>query len=438
MPFSERTKDICLAIVKIFETGKPLGDYSAVAVLDDGAGISYGTSQFTHRSGSLYAVLKRFEDLGGEWTNAMSIVRSSLKAKTDIDEVAGITKLKADLKRLGKDPLMQKAQREIAWEKYLKPAIDACEGSGFEYPLSLAVVYDSMNHGSYARIRDQVKIEQPGNGSMPAEQFEKLWITEYVQRRDAWLEGTKRLAKTDYRTDFFLAQIGRGNWQLRLPMNVHGYTLTEETIRKKAASDTTSTAARLKDQPSDNSATTEQGTKTESEFPPDQKPLSAAVDAPELPKDATEATVTKVTEEGSASVTAKNEQDVKEPALVGSPAPYQGVGFWNVIKRDLGAATGGNLSLSGLAEYAQQASGWPEWVIAIIQRIAVGVLIATIGYFVFRTIHYLVDRWQQNQKAKTEALAKTDISRKDIVWVEPNGADSPTSLTAPYSGRRDS
>jgi hypothetical protein len=52
--FSERDKLIALAIVHIFETGKAFGDYTAVAVLNDGAGISYGINQFTHRSGSLY------------------------------------------------------------------------------------------------------------------------------------------------------------------------------------------------------------------------------------------------------------------------------------------------------------------------------------------------------------------------------------------------
>ena len=54
-----------LAIVNIFETGKPYGEFGAVAVLNDGAGISYGISQFTHRSGSLAAVVERYLELDG-------------------------------------------------------------------------------------------------------------------------------------------------------------------------------------------------------------------------------------------------------------------------------------------------------------------------------------------------------------------------------------
>ena len=66
--FSFSTLDLlkALAIVNVFETGKPFGEFTAVAVLNDGAGISYGISQFTHRSGSLAAVIERYPKPGGE------------------------------------------------------------------------------------------------------------------------------------------------------------------------------------------------------------------------------------------------------------------------------------------------------------------------------------------------------------------------------------
>lgn len=237
MSFTERTKNIALAIVKIFETGKPLGNYSAVAVLDDGAGISYGTSQFTHKSGSLELVLRRYKILNGSLPDAIENVWPKIDTANaqNIASLSNNNSVKAALRELGSDPLMQQAQREIAWEKYLKPAIDACEGSNFTLPLSLAVIYDSINHGSYAKIRDQVKVQPLSNGSMKPEEFEKEWITEYVKRRDRWLESVPRLAKTGYRTDFFLAQIAKGNWDLELPMNVHGYRLTNASLAKPSA-----------------------------------------------------------------------------------------------------------------------------------------------------------------------------------------------------------
>jgi hypothetical protein len=89
-----------------------------------------------------------------------------------------------------------------------------------------------------------------------------------------------------------------------------------------------------------------------------------------------------------------------------------------VIKRDLSFATGGNLSFAGLQEYATQASGWPPWVIALIGKVAVGVLIATVCYFIFRVIHYLVDMYKQNKRVTHEIEAKTAVDRRDIHWVQ--------------------
>lgn len=105
---------------------------------------------------------------------------------------------------------------------------------------------------------------------------------------------------------------------------------------------------------------------------------------------------------------------VVEKVVQTGPEPYQGVGFWGVIKRDLTLATGGNLSFEGVSQYAQQASGWPEWVVALIGKVAVGALIATVGYFIFRVVHYLVDTWKKNQRTKLLAEINTDPNRKDL------------------------
>ena len=65
MSFSEKDKLKALAIVHIFETSKAFGDYGACVVLNDGAGVSYGINQFTHRSGSLLEVITAYFRNGG-------------------------------------------------------------------------------------------------------------------------------------------------------------------------------------------------------------------------------------------------------------------------------------------------------------------------------------------------------------------------------------
>ena len=212
-----------MAIVNIFETGKPFGEFGAVAVLNDGAGISYGISQFTHRSGSLAAVVERYLELDGTVGRfALENAMPSLRRKDPriVRNISRDERLKKALRSAAITREMRVAQMQVAFEKYLQPAMNECERLGFELPLSLAVIHDSMTHGSYERFRDHIKRHLK----------EKEWITEYVRIRHRWLGSVKRLRATQYRTRFFLVQIALGRWDLKLPLNVHGYWLREEHI----------------------------------------------------------------------------------------------------------------------------------------------------------------------------------------------------------------
>jgi len=229
MAFKEKDKLKALAVVNIFETGKALGDYAAIAVLDDGAGISYGVNQFTHRSGALTAVIERYFELGGVVGKRVINLRSGLlKKRTSVavKALAGDEEFKKALMASAVTSEMQEAQIEIAFERYLKPALDVCEAKGFVLPLSLAVVYDSITHGSWEKISEKVR---HGDGAT-RESDEKAWVTEYVRERDKWLARVPRLKKTRYRTQFFLKRIATGRWDLELPLNVNGVILTEAAL----------------------------------------------------------------------------------------------------------------------------------------------------------------------------------------------------------------
>ncbi|MGQ0540930.1 MAG: chitosanase [Blastocatellia bacterium] len=222
--FSTFDKMKALAIVNIFETSKPFGSYSSLAVLDDGAGISFGISQFTHRSGSLLAVVGEYLERGGAVGRKVIEERLPLLQKTTkaaIESLAADTRFRKAIQAAAITAEMRAAQEQVAFEKYLRPAVEACVGSGFLLPLSLAVVYDSITHGSWERFRDSV------NATLD----EKAWITEYVRKRDAWLRSVPRLKATRYRTRFFLSQIALGRWNLDLPLDVHGTRLSDNDLR---------------------------------------------------------------------------------------------------------------------------------------------------------------------------------------------------------------
>ena len=234
--FTEKDIAKAEAIVRIFETGKPLGDPSAVAVLNDGAGVSYGVSQFTHRSGSLLQVVEAYLGLGGEIGREVIEDRLPLlrnRSKAAIEKLAGDDRFKKALRAAGVTREMREAQRAVSYERYMQPAVAECGAFGFELPLSLAVVHDSMVHGSWERLANNI-------GPVGEE---RSWIKRYLEDRDDWLRSVTRLKATAYRTRFFLTQIKRGNWELKLPVNVNGFALTEEIFKSPEAPVPQTTAA---------------------------------------------------------------------------------------------------------------------------------------------------------------------------------------------------
>lgn len=236
MTYSNEDKAKAMAIVNIFETGAPFGNYGSVAVLNDGAGISYGLFQFTHRSGSLRSVVEKYLANGGEMGRGVIGSRVPMlrtRTKAAIESLAGDTAFKKILAAAAFTGEMRAAQHAAADEMYVRPALDACDGSGFAEPLSLAVVVDSMVHGSWEKIRDRVP---------PAP--ERIWIERYIAARGEWLRGIPRLRKTSYRTTFFKQQIDAGNWSLKLPANVHGFELQSEHIQDHIRQNSSVSAAR--------------------------------------------------------------------------------------------------------------------------------------------------------------------------------------------------
>ncbi|MFM9904810.1 MAG: chitosanase [Pyrinomonadaceae bacterium] len=218
MTYTDKDKLKALAIVNIFETSRPFGDYAACVVLNDGAGVSYGINQFTHRSGSLAAVVEGYLDAGGKigrdiFLSAMPILRRT--TAFSITKLAADAAFKAALRAAAVTREMKESQKKVAFERYLRPALEICRERAFVLPLSLAVVYDSVTHGSWERIAARTG----------AENDEKTWIIDYVRKRHLWLTNIPRLKATNYRTKFFLDQIAIGNWNLRLPIIAHGVRL---------------------------------------------------------------------------------------------------------------------------------------------------------------------------------------------------------------------
>lgn len=217
-------------IVNVFETGKAKGDYSAAALLPDGAGISYGRSQATDGGGNLDRIVYRYLDLGGELGEELRPYLDELvdNATTRVDvrnPPAWVKELMELLAKAGEDPIMRKAQDAIFDEEYWEPAVNQAKAMQLELPLSWAVVYDTCIHsgpGGVARIRRRFPEVPPSRGG-----DEMAWTRAYIRARYAWLSGYPNplVRKTVYRMKTFLQLIEADNWHLERPLRVLGATI---------------------------------------------------------------------------------------------------------------------------------------------------------------------------------------------------------------------
>src|SRR5688572_2451411 len=115
-------KKTAKAIVNIFETGRLRGRYEAVVVLKGDSGhLSYGRSQATLGSGSLYVLLKDYcEAPGAKFSQALLPFVPRFRDKDfTLDHDRSVRELLEDA---GHDPVMQQTQDGFFDRSYWQPA----------------------------------------------------------------------------------------------------------------------------------------------------------------------------------------------------------------------------------------------------------------------------------------------------------------------------
>jgi chitosanase len=229
---TELQKKIAQAIVNIFETGTVEGDYANVtSVKGDLGGLTYGRSQTTLMSGNLFTLIKMYCDANqAEFADDLRPYLDELKAK-DISLNNNQT-LHNLLRKAGRELIMEKTQDTFFDEVYWQPAVTSANKINVQTALGMAVVFDSIVHGSWSRRRNDTNTKF---GSL-SELGEKKWIKHYVDVRREWLKNSNPstlLPKTVYRMDALKDLINNNNWDLVLPFTVREQTISEQTLPMK-------------------------------------------------------------------------------------------------------------------------------------------------------------------------------------------------------------
>jgi chitosanase len=225
---TELQKKAAQAIVNIFETGKPLGDYGKVTLLPGDSGhLTYGRSQTTRASGNLHLLIKDYcETEGAQLATALSAYLQRL-ASRDLSLDTDMT-FRSLLRQAGDDLVMHDVQDHFFDRVYWTPAVQAASAISVTTGLGTGVVYDSTVHGSWKLMRDRTNARH----GLASAIGENNWITHYVNERKNWLANHSNalLHKTVYRMDSFRQLIADNKWDLSLPFRVRGVLIDEAVL----------------------------------------------------------------------------------------------------------------------------------------------------------------------------------------------------------------
>ncbi|MEJ5348590.1 MAG: peptidoglycan-binding protein [Desulfosoma sp.] len=225
---SDLQKKAAQAIVNVFETGRPQGDYGKVTYhpMDPGE-LTYGRSQTTLASGNLYLLVRDYcSSFSSAFGPELSIYLDRL-AKRD-SSLNYDERLKGLLRDAGQDPVMRECQDRFFDRIYWEPSLTSAKSMEISTALGVSVVYDSRVHGSWQRLRD-LTTQQIGK---PSQVGEKAWIQGYVRCRRDWLEhhSNTLLRKTVYRMESFGSLIDQNKWGLELPFMVRGVLIDASVL----------------------------------------------------------------------------------------------------------------------------------------------------------------------------------------------------------------
>jgi len=218
----EIKKTLIQKIVNVFESGSPEGKYDTLVIYADGVNnshqITYGRSQTTEQS-NLRALIDMYVESNGKYAADFIPYLEKIGVESLVDD----ENFKRLLKEAAqKDKKMCDTQDKFFDKYYWQPAVEWAKRNGFKLALSMLVIYDSFIHSGTIPmfLRKRFKEFVPASGG-----DEKKWIASYIDARHQWLKYHERpiLRKTIYRTQVFINEVERSNWNLdKLPIDAHG------------------------------------------------------------------------------------------------------------------------------------------------------------------------------------------------------------------------
>lgn len=160
---------------------------------------------------------------------------------------------------------------------------------------------------------------------------------------------------------------------------------------------------------------------------PPSEPASNPVESPGPGADASQP-------DGDAAASGSGDPPPADPSPNDTPTstqvnimqPYEGLGFWSVIKGDIAKLTGGNITLQTLSAYRDQIQdlGIPSKILLVLAGAG---LVASAVYLLFRLVHYLVWVFKEHQRIAAELAVNKDPKTPNLQWTNIKPGDVPAA-----------
>ena len=175
-------------LISLFENGTTEIQYGFVKKLNDGRGITAGRAGFTTATGDAYEVVKRYAAKHPTTPLASYLPELKKLASARSDDTGNLSGFENAWEKAAQDQLFRDTQDEVVNEFYFYPAMRHADDLGLIFPLSRALIYDTIiQHGDGedpdglpALIR---RTNTAAEGSPLTGLDEKEWIKTFLRIR---------------------------------------------------------------------------------------------------------------------------------------------------------------------------------------------------------------------------------------------------------------
>lgn len=231
LDFTTEQKSTAEKLISLFENGTTKIKYDYAEDLNDGRGITSGRAGFTTADGDAYIVVKRYTEMVPNNPLAKYLEELKKLAEEGDDTTDNLDGYESAWKKASENIVFRQVQDSVVDELYFEPTLKHVNELGLHFPLSVAVIYDSIiqhgNEDDKDSLPSLIKRTNSKMGGSPKSNVdEQAWILEFLKFRRQTLENASNEESRDVwaesvgRCDVFTQLVESQNYQLTLPIKI--------------------------------------------------------------------------------------------------------------------------------------------------------------------------------------------------------------------------